>query len=523
MKNTINAGVLTLALLFTVAWPFAASAADYYVDRNHASSNDANPGTADRPWKTIAKANQTVVAGDTVYIKAGTYSSYIAPGNSGAAQKPIVYTRFGDDVVTVSNAAYGIYLNAKSYIVVEGINFYNLNQFLWLQNGSNRNTIAYCNFDKARTVGWSGSKIYRNSKYNWVHHCRFSKYGLYTSNDIGTLLDIGNENVSNDYTGYNLLENNTFYHGGHHTLGLYGMYNVLRNNYFHNENWLSGYGNRVVYLNGYAATSGRNLIQGNRIAYSGIPPDNYGGAGMSMATSHNIVRKNLFYHNNLAGISMSTTSNYPSAPTNNKIYNNTFLNNGFNSSNRGNELKAAIGFARYSGSSILRNVIKNNLFRSHPKTYGSYNVSLADQIFAGNWEDAGDPLFVNAAMGDPMNAQLPDLQLQPGSPCIDSGTYLTRITSPTGSGTTFQVEDSGYFMNGWGIVEGDVIQIFGSWRTARVTGVNYSTNTLTVDTDLTWTQNQGVNLSYEGTAPDVGAHESGGTSQPSAPLNLTVQ
>jgi hypothetical protein len=525
MKYMTFAKAVFLAILFALTGTSGVYAADYYVDQANPASNDANAGTADQPWKTITKANQALKAGDTVHIKAGTYSSYIAPVNSGSASSHITYKNFGTDVVTISDAAYGILLDGKSYIVVQGLNFYNLDKFVYLQNNANRNTIASCNFDKARTVAWSGSKIYRNSSYNWIYNCRFSHYGAYTTEDTGTLLDIGNESVNTDYSSYNLIENNHMYHGGHHVLGLYGMYNVIRNNYFHNETWSNNHGNRVVYLNGHPGTSGRNLIEGNKIAYSGIPPDNYGGAGMSMATSYNIVRKNRFYHNDLAGVSMTTTSNYPSAPTYNKIYQNTFFHNGFNSSNQGSELKAAIGFGRYSGGSILKNAIKNNIFRSHPKSFGAYGVSLADQVIAGNWEDTGDPLFVNAgtALGDPMNSLLPDVNLQAGSPCVDRGVPLTSITSPSGSGTVFQVEDAGYFTNGWGVVEGDEIQLLGTTHRARITNVDYQTHTLTVNAGLTWSQNQGVSLAYEGTAPDVGAHEAGPAgSRPSAPQNLII-
>ena len=47
----------------------------------------------------------------------------------------------------------------------------------------------------------------------------------------------------------------------------------------------------------------------------------------------------------------------------------------------------------------------------------------------------------------------------------------------------------------------------GTSQRARITHVNYSTNTLTVDKNLTWTQNQGISLAYAGSAPDLGAYE----------------
>jgi len=501
-------------------------AAGYYIDANHTSANDTNPGTAVLPWKTITKANQTLVAGDTVYIKAGTYTTYIAPARSGTASGPITYRAYGSDVVTVQNTSYGISLDGKSHITVQGINFLSLDKFLWLQTGANYNIIAYCNFDQGRNIGWSGSKIYRSSSFNWVHHCRFSKYGYYTDDDIGCILDIGNEESTTDLTGHNLIEDNIMFHGGHHVLGVYGMYNVIRNNYFHNEPWSMGtaasdrgaimYGDRNLSVAGYPDNSGRNLFEGNQIGYSADPPDNIGASGMALLTAYNIVRFNRFYHNDRAGLAMGLTSSYVSDIVFNRVYNNSFFHNGINTQDPIDHMNSGIGFGIYSGTHIIKyNAFKNNVLYKHRVPYGAYYVNLSDQIFAGNWDgDAqGNPQFVSAseALGDPMNSSLPDLDIQSNSPCKDAGTYLTTITSSSGSGTTFHVEDAGYFMDGWGIsgVDGDEIQIIGTSQKARITHVDYGTKTITVNAAITWTQNQGIALAYVGAAPDVGAHEYG--------------
>jgi hypothetical protein len=234
---------------------------------------------------------------------------------------------------------------------------------------------------------------------------------------------------------------------------------------------------------------------------------------------------NLFYYNDGSGISMSVTSSYISDITYNKIYNNSFIHNGWDADNIPDAMTSAIGFAIYNGSWIIKNnAIKNNIYFDHYQVYGTYGgVSLNDQTFAGNWDGdvLGDPKFVNAtaALGDPINADYPDLHISANSPCIDKGGALTTIVSPTGSGTTFTVADAGYFMDGWGIsgVNGDDIQIVGNSQKARVTKVNYATNTITVDSPITWTQNQGLALAHIGPAPDAGAYEYG-SSYPSGSL-----
>ena len=506
-------------------------AADYYIDKNHPKANDDNTGTMEQPWKTLEKANQTIIPGDTVFIRAGNYNSYIAPVNSGTTVALITYKNFRTENVIVEDAAYGIFLDGKSYISVRGINFQNLDRFVYLVNSSNHNIIAYCNFDQARmtdgkTATWAGSRINTNSKYNWIHHCRFSKYGYFTDDDKSCIMDIGSESVNTDLTSHNLIENSSFFHGGHHVMGVFGMYNVIRNNYVHNEPWSMGtpqsdrgavlYGDRIIYISGNVKNSGRNLFEGNQIAYSGDPSDDVGGTGMTLTTSYNIIRHNRFYYNDMAGLTMCAFPSYSGDIVYNKIYQNTFLRNSLNDISA----KCAIAIGLYRVSFILKNnSIKNNIYYGHERPYGNYKIfqvstaKIEDQIFGGNWvgDSLGDPKFINAGMtpGDPMDSTYPDLHLKQESPCRDKGTYLTTITSASGSGTSFMVADAGYFIDGWGIesVEGDEIQLFQTGQKARIISVNYSTGMISVDRKLSWKQGQGLSLSYKNAAPDPGAYE----------------
>ncbi|MBN1578267.1 MAG: hypothetical protein JW913_17030 [Chitinispirillaceae bacterium] len=525
---------------FTLLFIIAVSngrATQLYIDPV-SGSDDYGGASEAQAWKTITRANQALVPGDTVFIKAGTYTAYIAPKNSGTSSQPIVYTNSGTDTVTIRDAVYGINLDGKSYITVQGIAFRNLDRFLYVRNRSSHNTFAHCTFDSARmtdgkTATWAGSVISGSSQHNRILNCRFSNYGYFTDDDKSCILDIGNEEGRTDSTCFNLIEESLFFHAGHHVMGVYGKYNVIRSNYFHNEPWSMGtaasdrgavlYGDRNLSFSGYSENGGRTLFEGNRVGYSADPSDNNGASGMAMNSSDNIVRFNSYFHNISAGLSMSLTSSYLQDILRNKVYNNSFFDNGHNPYDSIDHMSSGIGFGIYSGSLIIKdNELKNNVLYKHKLTFGEYNINtsartgiMAVQLFANNWDgdSRGDPLFVNAPAGpgDPMDSAAPDLHLKEGSPCIDSGTYLTTIVSPGGSGTSFQVKDAGYFMDGWGIegVAGDEIQLFGTTDRARITNVNYISNTLTVDKSLTWTENQGVCLKYEGAAPDIGAYEYG--------------
>jgi len=211
------------------------------------------------------------------------------------------------------------------------------------------------------------------------------------------------------------------------------------------------------------------------------------------------------------------------------------MHNGWQTDSGGDDpTRAQITFMNWSTLFTVKfNVIKNNLFYDSPrsippgtiKVFGYSVASMAnDQTFANNYDGdvSGDPLFVNATStpGNPADVSYPDLSVKTSSPVIDAGGSLTTITSASGSGTSFVVADSSFFMDGWGIVQGDEIQLLGSALTAHITAVDYGTGSVTVDRALTWTKNQGVALSYAGSAPDAGAFETGFA--PSAPTNLQV-
>lgn len=530
MNMRAKKSVIVLAFLGIVASSSMAQAAEYYVDQ--ATGNDGNGGTASQPWKTISKANSTLRAGDTVYIKRGTYSNYISPASSGTSDaNRITYRTFSSDVVTISNASYGILLNGNDYVSVIGdFVFSNLDRFMVLQNGANHNIIDGASFGPMRSLGdWAGSRIYQNSTYNVVRNAVFTRYGACSGgSDDGTLLDIGNENTSSDQTHHNLIENSVFSYGGHHLLGVNGTYNVIRNNYFHNEAWTNGKGNRNMYNAGYTASAGHNLFDGNRYGYSAVPCDAAGVSGVLIATSDNIFRRNMVYYNNLCGLALGSYDTADSSR--NKIYSNTFFANGSSDTAYSNEYHCAVQFNDWTSSSTVSNAMKNNIYYKHKKTYGENGSALSSQTVANNWDgdSQGNPMFVNASVTAPANksdSSLPDFRLQSGSPAIDAGGPLTTISSASGSGATIVVADAGYFTDGWGIIEGDLIQLEGSSQQVRITGVNYGTKTITLSTSISWTKGQGVMLAYNGSNPDAGALESGsssGSQAPAAPSNLRI-
>jgi len=73
----------------------------YYVD--NIIGNDNNTGNKEFPWKTIQKAADTAVAGDTVIVNSGIYRESITIKDSGNERDTIVYTAEGEVVISGAN------------------------------------------------------------------------------------------------------------------------------------------------------------------------------------------------------------------------------------------------------------------------------------------------------------------------------------------------------------------------------------------------------------------------------------
>src|SRR6185369_14784387 len=93
------AAIIGLALVSSAG----VRATTYYVST---SGSDGNNGTAlSTPWRTINKAAQTMVAGDTVYIRGGTYREGVFPANDGtSASARITYSAYNSEQVIVTGA-----------------------------------------------------------------------------------------------------------------------------------------------------------------------------------------------------------------------------------------------------------------------------------------------------------------------------------------------------------------------------------------------------------------------------------
>ena len=486
----------TLFIMSILVIPIHAT--NYFV--SDAEGDDNNEGLSiDTPFKSISKANGLVQAGDTVFIAGGTYTGQsIAPKANGNEDDPIVYCKYDDEKVRIDYSDIGINLSANSYIIVHGIDVFYCKKYMTMAN-SHYNEIAYCVFDSAyNNTSFTGIQMGGpNASYNWIHHCSISRYGG-TTNENGDMLSLEGRVPDPGYVHHNLIEDNHIFQGRHNLIATSGQFNIIRNNYFHSENWDEGgqYGGRLAEIKGTRETSNWNLLEGNRFGFSGNGDARAITPGIKLVSPDNIFRFNLVNACKGPGIQVvEHNSDGPYGSDNNYIFHNVIYYNGL-------DPDGPYGIW-FRGGAVNTAVVKNNIFYDNPTHIGD----RGDNVIVSNWEE-GNPEFMDVSIEqlDPDKSDYPDFNLKQSSGCIDAGAFLT-ITVGDGSGNVIPVEDAHYFIDGWGIVEGDLIQLEGSPETLQIMGIDYEENMITVDKSVSWSDGLGVSFSYSSTAPDIGTFE----------------
>ena len=123
---------ISLACTITMVSVGRITGAEYVVDPSSPVATDTNDGSAQSPFKTLAKAVGTARAGDVVILKAGSYAEPLLPTRSGTKAKPIVFQsekRHGA-VITAT----GPLLKSDpdvSYVTVRGIVFRDQRRDIW--------------------------------------------------------------------------------------------------------------------------------------------------------------------------------------------------------------------------------------------------------------------------------------------------------------------------------------------------------------------------------------------------------
>lgn len=533
------------ALLFSFV-ATSAFAGTYYVS-NGATGNWAGAINRSNPC-SYQTANQNAVAGDIViYLNdGGTFlieGSIIAPVNSGQSGSPITFKGEDGSEVIIKASFWGADLINKSYIVIENLTFQNggTNSWISMRNKdsgttSHHITIRYCKFQATRYT-WAGIYLTGNTNHIYIQN-NIIEGGVASGDAQGDAIFVVPSAGNSAH--HILIEGNDIEGGCHNALEFQTYegdieYIVIRNNQIHNPNHTS--------LNIYGSSSYRPkyvLVDRNAIYDAGSIcgadncPDNICGSvkdknrpreqhpNLQWSAHYGIIRNNLMY-NGGKGFKVDNMAEKS------RIYNNVFYNNVF-------------GAYLNTGNIVTDNIFVNNIFvdnnlpgnePNHPVEVDSLPAAPCDNQWRNNNFEESNTLLYLACNGTPghkylsyLETNLPtiwydnseldsgfenkagyDFHLKQDSPLIDAGGWLTTTKNSGSNSNVIAVNDARYFMDGWGIIEGDLVQLEGQKISARIVSVNYSTNTITIDRNISWTNNQGVSLAYKGPAPDIGAYE----------------
>ncbi len=286
-------------------------------------------------------------------------------------------------------------------------------------------------------------------------------------------------------------------------------------------------------------------------------PDDSGGSGIQRGSDtysrYLVVRNNIIWDNH-TGATMYDGDRY---------YNNVFLNNrrsyrGSNGDYSGNDfagvtmwnitglqrafvnnivaMQPNLGVFNWNMDYGAKFYINNNLYYDPSGTVKFHHEmpNAVTSVGLSQWQNALDTFGGYAYLGgkdgnsieaDPRFNNVPqypvdydtswNFSLRPGSPAIDAGRPVARAVEAGTNSRTLRVDDAYFFCDGFGIADGDTIQI-GYGSPAVIAFLDYDSNTITLSDPRSWDTGAGVHLAFKGIAPDIGANEfiSGGLGFP---------
>ena len=392
-----NKHFLFLILAVAASWFCIgyANATTYYVATN---GNDSNPGTNTQPVRTIKKGVSLLSAGDTLFVKSGTYfetilSSQMTIPNGTSWSNPITVSANPGHTVTIKPPAN--------------------RAFFWILDGQSKFLIIKDFIVDGANSALHGFKLEGGTKYVRISNCEIKN-----SKSSGVLVTNNNSSSSSFINTYHELKNLNVHHNGSSAFGGHGFYIETSHNLVESSNFYNNFNNGGKFFHGNLAgvannnvarnnkffnnsTSGNwscGLLLGsgnNSIAYNNIAYGNINGFCTYSKTTNVNLYNNISYENDIYGIYVGLSSN-----TGSRISNNTAYNNGT--------------YGIFVGDGATNATVRNNISHANNINLGLTGASSSNNLTT-------NPSFVN-----PTNK---DFHLQSGSSAIDGGITISGINS----------------------------------------------------------------------------------------------
>ncbi len=403
-----------IIIQFLVSYSLYANS--YYVET---SGNDSSPGTETQPWRTIQKAANTLIAGDTVFIKAGTYNERVIVQNSGTSNNYIVFSNYQNDNVIVDGNGIswggswnGLFdISDKGYIQISGLKIKNADYGgIWIENSDHiiiENNYTYNTFSSGIGV-WNSSYVTLNNNEIELACNDGEQECITISNSFNC--EISQNNIHDNGSGANGGEGIDVKQGSHDI-------NVFKN-IVHHLNERIG-----IYADAWDAhTYNINIYQNivHDCGNNGMVVQSEMGGTIEYVSFYN----NIVYRNKWDGItvgSVTASDTVSSTPVRHiKIINNSLYKNG--------EILNGWGFGILVDNPDAKDItIRNNICSENSAQMGVQQINsggvIDHNLFYGNNTASGAVYGNDSIIGNPLfiNSNLFDFHLQNNSPAIDKG------------------------------------------------------------------------------------------------------
>jgi hypothetical protein len=530
-------------------------------------------------YTTIQSCASAMSPGDTCTVYAGTYNENVTV-SAGTTGNYKTITVNGSDVVTVLSFTLNSHTKLIGNCPEKQGTVTTASCGFFIANPAAPTTAACISLPSSATdiyirdnvmyacgAASSGMIVGSGNSYIYIQGNTLSYSGVTTA-QAGTTIKEGNGTELDGNSNHILEENNDL---SHYTLGFCcgdQTYFIIRNNNVHDQYETEARANAHTDAFYWSpnVTTAEIVVEGN-YQYNGIGPNakgilNQGEYSPCLGTCGGV----LIYRFNLVNhIGSGNTSSY--GWNHFVMYNNTYYDVAFlcGSSCGGDNMFtdtysvknwADINNIWYYPTAQVLNETNPLAADSASSATGRWGYSLAycnasgasncslfgHQYEQGTWTgDTGNilgyighspsnnPNFVNTGT---------DFHLQAGSPAIAAGTYLATANGSGSNSTTLVVNDASYFQDSYGLSNGfstvspDCISVTTVSNHVCITAVNYSKNTLTLASPISWSNGDSVWLYSKsdgvqvltGSAPDMGAYPytGGSAGSPSPPSGLAA-
>lgn len=397
----------------------------YYVSTD---GNDNSPGSLSQPWRTIGKAANTVAAGSTVYVRGGVYNEQVPVNVSGSAGAGYITLRNYEGeapvldgtglTVSTDTLQNGLFLIVdRSYIIIQGFE---------IRNYSSITTDA-----APVGININGKAHHIQIRNNRIHHIEtnadligadahgIAVYGTAAPESINNIIIDGNElyslklgssealvlngnvelfsvtknivhdvdNIAIDFIGFEETSPDPAYDQARD--GLVSGNTIYNVTSYGNSSYGNIYSAGGIYVDG-----GKDIIIEKNEIYNADIGIELASEHQGRATSGIILRNNVIFNNNIAGISIGGYDTDRGSTEDCIIVNNTLYHNdtrkegngelSLNYDTRSNTITNNIFYANDQGL-LIGNVYTENA--DNVLDYNLYFSIVSDEAITWQWKN----------------------------------------------------------------------------------------------------------------------------------------